>query len=275
MSKQKYDGVLYYLLCFFILINVSIINGENGKKISLTLEDLQKHFDLKKDKIELTWDEFKKIMNQIGNNTKLDYSIDDGVVTLKRSQFDLLLKKMTPVLYGDITPPGDYIINSTSYKGSSNGKNSKFTLNATVYIFKKGRYVSVPIISSRAAVSGIQINRKPGILTVKGGWYYANLKNTGQHNININFSITNIKQRFSFPIIRSSITKLDYVIPYPGYEFKSNSFVNPDSKQSTAGSSFEAYLASSNTLNLNWNLKREKIKKKNRFSMQNQIPYSQ
>ncbi len=261
MSSKKHY-ILFYLLVYLLFFSgFNTLSGKE-KKISLTLPDLQKYFDIRQDNLKLSWDEFRKILEQLGNKISAEYSLSDGIVTLKRDQFALLLKKMPILTSKNIKSPYDYLISNCKYIGNSTGKNSKFNLNASIYIFKSDKYVSVPVLSSKAAISEILVDEKPGLITIRGGWYYINLYNKGYHNIKVKFSIENNKQSVSLPVIRSSITSLDFSVPLPGYEFSCHSFINPEVIQSEKKSIFSAYFRSSNNIYLNWNLKRDKIKKK-------------
>ena len=85
-------------------------------QVSLEWNELKKILELDKDEIQLTWDEFRLIVNQIPNTSKPVYTLQKGMVTLSREQFDHLLGQMT-VPRKEIPAPLDYRIANAEQVG--------------------------------------------------------------------------------------------------------------------------------------------------------------
>ncbi len=261
MANLLFKTQLCILIGFLLWIPGPDLQAKRTGTIELSLKDLAQHFGLNRDQIHLSWDALQKIFRQIGAPIDKYAVLSDGKVTISRKQFRQLLKRMPAFISGDAAPPAAYIVRSAKYSGKSLGKSSRFILDTVIEIFKKDQYISIPILSADAAVSDIQVNDRPGLLTIQRGWYRINLSKRGMTRVRISFSITNGSQRIQFPIIRSAITYLDFTVPRQGYRFSGNYFAlspeNAGDKQET--SQLSAFLPTSSKLSLAWKQKRDPV----------------
>ncbi|MCP5047108.1 MAG: hypothetical protein GY940_08035, partial [bacterium] len=179
--------------------------------------------DLKSDKIKLTWKEFQRLLKQSGNRVDMNFDIADGIVTIKRERFRQILNRMAPpVGLNPVTPPKDHLVTEAKYSGTAGKNICRFTVQFKVFVFERDtlRYVRIPLLSARNAVSDITVNGAPGSMNVHGSWYAINLKDSGYHDVRATFSVARNKQAVSFPIIRSMINAVDFTVPFKGFEIE-------------------------------------------------------
>jgi hypothetical protein len=204
--------------------NIVFSQSTDKGGITLTWKDLQELLNINANKIQITWEGFRKLLKQTGTRMDMVFEIKGGIVTIKREQFRQILKKMKPVEKIVVDPPKNYIITEAEYYGTAGDKNSNFTAIFKIYVFerKKPVYINIPIIHTNLALKDIRVNKKPALIYTRGTWHNIILKQKGLYQVKVVFSIGNNKQSLYLPVIRSNINRLDFTV------FKNNLEINVD-----------------------------------------------
>lgn len=166
-------------------------NDDNSSQVTMTWEEFKKLLRLDADEIELSWNEFKKLLTLTGSEVKVDYNIQNGKVVLQREQFKKLLEKMKPPLITTLKPPGDYLITKAVYSGTMTKKSTTFNVRFYLEIFEKERdaYPKIRLLPQVVAIKDIKLDNRSALIMIENGWYVLTTDKTGQHIIDVQFSI--------------------------------------------------------------------------------------
>jgi hypothetical protein len=259
-NKKTLITILLLLLALFLRGFANPMHAAEDEGIVLTWQEVSRLFDLKGDKIKLTWKEFQTLLRQMGHQIDKNVRVEGGIVTLSRDRFNRLLQKMQPAVVKVPRPPREYIVTEAGYSGAVNQNNCRFTVRFKVFLFGQDRlkYISIPILSARTAVSGITVNGLPGMMQIRGGWYHINLKTRGYHDVKATFSVAKNKQSLSMPIIRAVVNTVDFSVPFSGYDIDIQSALN----KKTENKRITAFIPPTGQISIKWQPKSEKRVKK-------------
>ncbi|MEW5802873.1 MAG: hypothetical protein AB1847_12310 [bacterium] len=186
-------------------------------QVSMEWNELRKILKLDKDEIQLTWDEFQSIVSRIPEKRKPVYTLQKGLVTLSREQFDHLLGQMTVPRKEEIPAPLDYQITKASYKGKMSQDWTTITADFVLEVLNKQGHTLVPFLPSRLALQEVTIHDRPALLLSENGYHQLILEGPGSYQIHVVFfmrsSLKETQYQVSIPVQETSITLLEMEIP--------------------------------------------------------------
>ena len=265
--KRK-TGLLIILLVLALAIpgwqNLQAESVNNEQGISFTWQDLQKILGIGDDKIKMSWQEFRQLLKQTGTTIEMDFELKDGVVTLKRQQFNQILKRMKPVIREIPRSPLPYLITAATYSGVRDTKTSQFQVNFNIYLFdqQKPTYMNIPILNNRVAISDLKVNNRPAVVRTRSGWYQVSLKGEGYHTVTASFSLTNNRDQLTLPVIKATTNRIEFSIPEKDLLITSPGSLQARVDSRTNNTRFSAMLPAVNQVQIAWKKKLEEIEKK-------------
>ena len=268
MNNNKFKYLIIILLFFLFAGNNIVFSQSTDKEgITLTWKDLQELLNLNANKIEITWEGFRKLLKQTGARMDMVFEIKDGIVTIKREQFRQILKKMKPVEKIVVDPPKDYIITEAEYYGTAGDKNSNFTAIFKIYVFERKNpvYINIPIIHTNFALKDIRVNKKPALIHTRGTWHNIILNRKGLYQVKAVFSIGNNKQSLYLPVIRSNINRLDFTVFKNDLEINVDPSINAKRKNMSNKTQIHTNFPPTSKLLINWTRRTEKREKQPPF----------
>ncbi|MBN2619706.1 hypothetical protein JXB22_01345 [candidate division WOR-3 bacterium] len=189
--------IIIMLLGLLISGMVTMIHGatlaeeDPTSQVRMSWEEFKELLKLDTDEIKLTWEEFKRLLAQTGKEVKVEYNVQDGEVTLKREQFKKLLDQMQGPEAVSLKSPIDYLITKAEYTAIMEQKSTIFKARLSVEIFDQERtvYPKIRLLPKEVALRDIMIDSKPALVLVENGWYVLMTDTTGQHIIDMEFSV--------------------------------------------------------------------------------------
>ncbi len=203
----------------------NMLYGESPKEdntnssVRISWEELKELLKIDSDEIILTWDEFKKLIAQTGNEVKVEYNLQNGKVVLTREQFKKLLDNMKVHIISPTKPPRDYIITKSEYICKVKEKNTQIKTKLYMEIFEndKNTYSKIRLMPQSVALKEVKINNQKAIIMIESGWYVLATSKTGQQIVDIEFSVKSALDRgpnvLAFTIPETAITIFNITIP--------------------------------------------------------------
>lgn len=268
MNNNKFKYMVIILLFLFFAGNSIVFSQSTDKEgITLAWKDLQELLNLNTNKIEISWEGFRKLLKQTGARMDMVFEIKDGIVTIKREQFRQILKKMKPVEKIVVDPPKDYIVTEAEYSGTAGDKNSNFTALFKIYVFERKNpvYINIPVIHTNFALKDIRVNKKPALIHTRGAWHNIILNRKGLYQVKVVFSIGNNKQTLYIPVIRSNINRLDFTVFKNDLEINADPSINIKRKNINNKTQIHTNFPPTNKIMINWKRKTEKREKQPPF----------
>ena len=192
-------------------------------QITLPWEKFQKLLNLDEERISLDIDDFVAITRQTGVRDLPPFAVKDGKVVLKRDDFKKLLKSMEPPRADPIL--GDFLLTSAYYHAKIEKEATEVTANFNIEVLPRGGrkdFLLVPLLRREVALKTLTLDGKDGLITEKNGYHSIAVAQEGSHKAVALFTIpTDLKkgpQSISFPIPRTSITRLTLEIPLPSIQ---------------------------------------------------------
>ncbi len=229
MVSQKKTRMIFWFVFLISLIGymgqgkVATVYAESPEDskslVRIPWSEFKKFLKIDSDEVILTWEEFKKLLAQTGSEVKVEYNIQNGKVVLQREQFKKLLEQMKVVAVAPIAPPGDYLITKAEYSGIMKKKSVSFTVKFYLEIFEKDRtaFSKIPLLPQNVALQKITLDNKSGLVMMENGWYVLATNKSGQHIIDLEFSIQTDLEKgpdvVNLSVPQTSITLLKIDIP--------------------------------------------------------------
>ncbi|MCJ7583051.1 MAG: hypothetical protein MUP98_21240 [Candidatus Aminicenantes bacterium] len=251
---------LFFIVLFLALSFAAAFPQEKRDEgqVNIPWDEFIRLLELDKDEILLSWEEFQKILAQTGNKYVPSFQMKDEKILLTREQFKTLLNQMRSPDSTVIQPPADYLITKAAYIGRITETDASFTVVFDLEVFERQRsqYVKIPLFPRNVALRNIFLNGEKGIVVIENNQITLATDRVGKHQITVHFSVkTDLKQgprAISLPIPMTPITSLEIDIPFTDIEVDV-----PNAQQievSRRGNSTKvlALLSSTNSINVNW-----------------------
>ena len=232
-------------------------NKDEGS-VSIPWAEFVRLLELDKDEILLSWEEFQKILAQTGNKYIPSFQMKDEKVVLTREQFKKLLNQMRPPDTTVIQPPADYLITKAAYTGriTENDASFKVVFDLEIFDRKRNQYVKIPLFPRNVALKDIFLNGEKGIVVFENNRYTLATDRVGKHQITVQFSMkTDLKQgprAVSIPIPLTPITSLEVDIPFTDIEVEVPNAQQIEVSRRGQTTKVLALLSSTNAINVNW-----------------------
>ena len=164
--------------------------GDKGG-VRISWGEFRKLLDLDKDEFVLSWEEFQIILRQTGFKYVPPYQLKEEKVVLTREQFKRLLNQMKPPVTTDIQPPADYLLTRASYTGQIAEGSARFHVAYDVEIFERQRnqYVKIPFFPVSIALKKALLDGKQALVVLDGNRHTVTTKQWGQHKIDLDFAL--------------------------------------------------------------------------------------
>lgn len=235
-----------------------------ASQVRMSWQEFKDLLKLDTDEIKLTWEEFKRLLAQTGTDVKVEYNVQDGEVTLSREQFKKLLDKMQGPEAESLKPPIDYLITKAEYTATMQQKSTVFKARFYVQIFEQDRktYPKIRLLPKDVALRDIKIDNKQALVLIENGWYVLTTDTTGQHTIDVEFSVKSDLEAKPFvlnvTIPQTAITLFKLEVPLKDVSVQIPSEKHMTISHGAGYTSIEAQLAT--TSNLQVKLQRTVIK---------------
>jgi hypothetical protein len=192
-------------------------------QITLPWEKFQKLLNLDEEMISLDIDDFIAITRQTGVRDLPPFAVNNGRIVLKRDDFKKLLKSMEPPR-ADPTL-GDFLLTSAFYNAKIEKEATEVSATFNIEVLPRGGrkdFLLVPLLRREVALKTLTLDGKDGLITEKNGYHAVAIAQEGSHKAVALFTIaTDLKrgpQSISFPVPRTSITRLILEIPLPSIQ---------------------------------------------------------
>jgi hypothetical protein len=230
------------------------VEEDPTSQVRMSWEEFKGLLKLDTDEIKLTWEEFKRLLAQTGKEVKVEYNVQDGEVILKREQFKKLLDQMQDPEAVSLKPPIDYLITKAEYTAVMEQTSTTFKARLSVEIFDHERtaYPKIRLLPKDVALRDITIDSKPALVLVENGWYVLTTDTTGQHTIDVEFSVKSDLNSKSYALAvtipQTAITLFKLEVPLKDISVEIPSEKHMTVAHGTGHTSIEAQLASTSVL---------------------------
>ena len=150
-----------------------------------------------------------------------------GAVTIPWPDFKELIKELIappPVVPVAPVPPADYSVNSATYAGRLEGDSAVFSASFAVTILAEKKWVTVPLLSSEAAVSDVTMDGVPVTLSVTNGMYTVITDKPGVHTVSLKFFVPADtgagRNSLDIPLPEVPSSTLTFSVPRPGLDIQ-------------------------------------------------------
>lgn len=250
---MKHIYRFFYLLIVLALVPIQSV-AEEPTRLRLNWADLNEMLRLDSDEIQITWDEFQKLMHQTGQELEVEVTMTDGLVTLKRQQFRDILSRMKPIAKQPPRPPAEYVITRAEYIGQANSEQVQFTAKFRIFVFEREsvKNLSIPLISTGVALSDMTIDGQSARIVSKESWHSVILSEIGYHDVTAQFSTVPLANSVKLGTVTALVNKVDISWPDDNLDLKISPVTHVDVIHSPSGARLTGYMPSSNLINFNW-----------------------
>ncbi|MFH0925829.1 MAG: hypothetical protein V1872_09440 [bacterium] len=276
--KKKYSKVvlLIVLSVLFSIINITpnpLIFAEEHKsppsenkkeketksKINISWTEFKGLLNLDKDDLELTCEEFNRLIQQTNPKFKPDYQLKEGKVLLSHDEFKKIVNDFRTIVQSDPAPIRDYLFTKSSYSGKMSKDDLIFTAYFDLIVLKDQTSLKIPVLSTSLALKNITINNNPALVINEGGYHYLIVNKSGDYKIKTVFSIKSSldegPHKLQFPIQQIPITLVELELPTSDIELEISSARYLEKNIGKEKTLIKAVLASCSSLDLQWKKK--------------------
>ena len=209
------------LLAVAVFIRPAFVSAQEGaagkpeSRLSVPWEEFKNLIHLDDKQVVLTLETFKKLVEQTGTRTTPVHTLQGGIVTLTRAEFENLVGQMKPPASAEI-PPVDHLVTRAVYSGRMGKTSASFTADWLVFVLKKDAFVKVPLLPQEAALEDIRIGQEQALVINENGFHQVLFRRPGEYRVSARFSAPWVEkgpQKLDFQIIQTPVTLLDLLIP--------------------------------------------------------------
>lgn len=265
---KNYLRVSIIILIGFLICTTTFAQETQEKgTVKIPWDEFLRLLELDKDEFVLSWVEFQKILEQTGFKYVPPFQLKDEKVVLTREQFKKLLNQMKPPVTTDIQPPGDFLVTKAVYRGRISEGNAQFRAVFSLEIFprQRNRYVKIPLFPINIALKDVLFDGKPALITLDNNQHTLTTKELGKHTITVDFSLKATTAQgpwvLSYPIPRTAITSLDVDIPFKNIEAEVANAQQLEVSERGSMTHVFALLSPTNNVNIRWRRKMPEVLK--------------
>lgn len=276
MKKRSGSKAASPLLAVLVVIllglpaGVTTVYAQDVSKegdVRIPWEEFRKLLELDKDEFVLSWSEFQLILRQTGLKHAPPFQLKDEKVVLTREQFKRLLNRMKPPTDPIIHPPADYLLPKGAYTGRISDGSAKFSVEYSVEIFERqtNQYLKIPFFPVNIALKRALFDGKQALVVLEGNRHTLTTRDTGRHRIEIDFSLISADQpgprTVSFPIPSTAVTSLEFDIPYKNIDVEVLNAQELEVSERGSLTHVSALLSPSNAITIRWRKRPREVKK--------------
>jgi hypothetical protein len=270
MTVRLSLGVIVVFL-FVLLASVTVMHAQDEfdekGAVRIPWDEFRKLLELDKDEFILSWSEFQLILQQTGHKHAPPFQLRDEKVVLTREQFKRLLNQMKPPMDTDIHPPADYLLTKGVYKGSISAGSAKFSAAYNLEIFERQRnqYLKIPFFPVNIALKRALFDGKQALVVLEGNRHTLTTLETGRHQIEIDFSLIAVDKpgprTVTFPIPSTAVTILELDIPYKNIDVEILNAQELEISEKGNLTHVSALLSPSNSITIRWHKRLREVEK--------------
>ena len=223
-NVQKRKRLLQSSMTVFIILFTRLPGFAQGIQhkgaVEIPWDEFRKLLELDKDEFILSWEEFQKILQQTGFKYVPPFQLKEEKVVLTRDQFKRLLNQMKPPADPIIQPPADYLLTKAAYKGRISLGSAQFHARYDLEVFNRQRkqYVKIPFFPINIALKNALFDGKRALIVLEGHRHTLTTSETGRHQLEIEFALKAATEQgpweVSFPVPITAVTSLEIDIPF-------------------------------------------------------------
>jgi len=235
--------------------------------VRLPWQEFHRLLELDKDEIVLSWEDFRKILDQTGASPTPQVTIKDGKVVLTRDQFKSLLGAMKPPVEDDTAAPASFLITRSRYRGALDGDSLVFRAELTIEVFNAdpAHPVKIPLFPQHVAVRDVRFDDQPALLLLDNGHHTVVTGIAGRHRILAEFSVRTPADRghrvLAVPVPRTPVTELELDFPSSDIDVEVNGAQQVDTRHTNDGTRVSALLPPTGTLGFEWRARLPEVEK--------------
>lgn len=235
--------------------------------VRIPWEEFRRLLELDKDEIILSWQEFQKIINQTGQKYPPPFQLKEEKVVLTREQFKRLLDQMKPHPDEALQPPADFFITKASYSGEVTKKGSFFQARFTAEIFEKDRkrFINIPLFPQNIALKEVLWDGANALVFLENNRHTLTTEKTGTHRIDVTFSLKSEldegPRAVNFPVPRTPITSLEVILPDKNVDVNISQAQQVEITEREGKTRVYALLSPTNSISIEWHKKAPEIEK--------------
>ena len=230
--------------------------GDGDGELSLPWTAFEKLLKLDQDNVRLNWDEFQRLMKQTGVQEMPPFELQNGQVSLSRTEFKNLLNRMKlPAGEGAKT-----FLTKALYSGQITRKGTVITAKIHLQVINDGpEYipVRVPLFPGDIAFEDILLDGKPALIENVGGWTSVTVPRPGEHEATAIFSLPAALDkepyRLTFNIPPTPITQLDLLLAAAHLDARVDSASQVQTSSVKEGTRVRASLPQTSAVQISWN----------------------
>jgi hypothetical protein len=233
---------------------LSGLQAAETDRVTLSWQELKKWLDLDQSAVQLSFEDFRKLLLQTGQTTRLNLEISGSKISIPRQQFSQLLSLMKAATVSSPIPPQPYVIQKAAYTAIRENKSIRFKAVYQVFLSRQEplQYQSIPLVSQQLALTELKADGKPASVTLSNQWQHVSLFNPGAHEIVAEFFVSDSNQSLAIEIPRAMINQLDFLLDMPHMEITVSPGLNPQLRHSEQHTRITAMFPPSSRLEIHW-----------------------
>jgi hypothetical protein len=236
--------------------DVQPTNADGTGELSLPWTAFEKLLRLDQDNVILTWDEFQRLVKQTGVQEMPPFQLQDGKVSLSRTEFKNLLNRMK-LPAGEVSKT---FLTKALYTGRVTRKGAVLTATLSLQILSEGPVFTparIPLFPGNVAFEEILLDGKPALIENANGWTTVTSPTPGAHVVTAIFSLPasldKEPYRLSFNVPETPITQMDLLLAAPNLDARVDGASHVQSIPGDGGTRVKASLPQTKSITLSWN----------------------
>jgi hypothetical protein len=231
-------------------------SDEGSGELSLPWTAFEKLLRLDQDNVNLTWDEFQRLVKQTGVQEMPPFQLQNGKVSLSRTEFKTLLDRMK-LPAGEVSKT---FLTKALYTGRVTRKGALLTATISLQTMNEGSVFTptrIPLFPGDIAFEDILLDGKPALIENVNGWTSVTSPTPGAHQVTAIFSLPasldKEPYRLNFNIPETPITQIDLLLAAPNLDARVEGASQVQASPGEGGTRVRASLPQSKSVNISWN----------------------
>jgi hypothetical protein len=172
--------------------------------------------------IVLPIETFRKLVAQTGEQTPPQHTERDGLVVMRRAEFQALVDAMKPPADAAGIPPFDYLVTRSAYSGKMGKTGTRFTASFRIHVLKRNAYLKIPLLYQNMALEDLRVDGSPALAVSENGYHQVVLARPGEHTAEAVFSVRSSldqgPQRLDLSVLPTPILLFRLELPFRGID---------------------------------------------------------
>jgi hypothetical protein len=230
-----------------------------GNQVTVPWEEFRKILRMDENEIVLPIETFRKLVAQTGEKTPPQHTERNGLVVVRRADFQALVDAMRPPEDAEAAPPFDYLVTRAVYSGRMSRNATRFSATFRIHVLKKGAYLRIPVLPQSLALEDMRIDGKPALVVSEEGFHKVVLSAAGEHSAEAVFNVRSDPdrgpQRLDFPIQSVPVTLLRLELPMRNIDVDIPAAQAVSAQPGGAGTVVNAVLEPTGSIGVAWRKK--------------------